>query len=68
MNSQFDNNCVRDDTPEYDPETSPEYGNEREPRANVEVGEVGKVVQSGIVGVRKSGYHWKFGKISYNLQ
>ena len=57
MDPHFDNNCIWDDTPEDDPEAAPEYGDEWEPRADVEVGEVGQVVQAGVVGVRKSGYH-----------
>ncbi len=57
MNPHFDNYCVWDDTPEDDPEAAPEYGDEREPGPDVEVGEVGEVVQTSVVSVRKSGYN-----------
>ncbi len=56
MNPHFDNNRVWDNTPENDPEAAPEYGDEREPGPDVEVGEVGEVVQASVVSVRKSGY------------
>ena len=50
-----DNDGVRDDSTEDDPEAAAEDGDEWKPGADVEVREVGQVVKASVVGVRKAG-------------
>ncbi len=55
MDPDPDNDGVRDNATEDDPEAAAEDGDEGKPGADVEVGEVGQVVQASVVGVRKAG-------------
>ncbi len=55
MDTDPDDDSVRDDSAEDDAEAAAEDGDEWKPGADVEVGEVGQVVQASVVGVGKAG-------------